>query len=69
MVDLAAQAINMHIHDVGCGIDPHPPNVIQNHGASHHTAFIPAELFQQGKLLWGQLQQVIAPSCFTTHQV
>jgi hypothetical protein len=69
MVHFAAQTINMDIHDVGCGFNPHPPDVVQNHGASYYSTFIPAKIFQQGKLLWGQLQQVIAPSCFTTDQV
>ena len=69
VVHLAAQTINMDIHDVGCGINPHPPDVVQNHGASYHSTFIPAKIFQQRKLLWGQLQQVIAPSRLSTHEV
>jgi hypothetical protein len=69
MVHFTAQTINVHIHDVGCGINPHPPDVVQNHGASYYATFIPAKIFQQRKLLGGQLQQVITPSCFTTYQV
>jgi len=69
VVHLAAQTINMDIHDIGCGINPHPPDVVQNHGAGHHATFIPAKILQKRKLLWSQLQQVIAPSCFTTHQI
>jgi hypothetical protein len=56
VVYLIAQTINMDIHHVGCGIDPHSPNVIQDHGASYYAPFIAAKVFQQGKLLWGQLQ-------------
>src|ERR1039457_160023 len=69
MVYLTAQTIDVDIHDVGCGIKSHPPDMVQNHGASYHATFIPAKILQQRKLLWSQLQQVIAPSCFTTHQV
>src|ERR1700722_14432680 len=69
VVYLAAQAIDMDIHDVGRGINPHPPDMVQDHRTSYHASFIPAEIFQQRKLLWSQLQQVIAPSCLTTHQV
>src|ERR1700730_17646207 len=69
MVHFIAQTINMDIHDVGGGINAHAPDVVQNHGASYYATFIPAKIFQQGELLRGQLQQVIAPSCFTTCQV
>ena len=69
MVHLTAQTINMDIHHVGCGINPHPPNVVQNHGPSYHPTCIPAKIFQQGKLLRGQLQQVIAPACLPTYEV
>src|SRR5208283_2147710 len=69
VVHLAAQTINMNIHHVGCGINPHSPDVVQNHSASYHPTFIAAKILQQRKLLWSQLQQLIAASCFTTNQV
>jgi hypothetical protein len=69
MVHFTAQTIDMDIHNIGGGINPHPPDVVQNHGASYYATFIPAKIFQQGELLWCQLQQVIASSCFTTYQV
>ena len=69
MVHFTPQPINMNIDNIGCGIDPHPPDMVQNHGTSYYPAFIPAEIFQKRKLLWGQLQQVIASSGFTPHQV
>src|SRR5579864_444791 len=62
VIHLAAQTINMDIHDIGCGINLHPPDVVQNHRARYHATFVPAKIFQQRKLLWRQLQQVIAPS-------
>ena len=69
VVYLAAQTIDVDIHDVSCWINPHPPDVVQNHGPGYHTTFIAAKIFQQGKLLRGLLQQVFAPSCFTANQV
>jgi hypothetical protein len=54
---------------VCCGVNLHPPDVIQNHGASNYTAGIPAKIFQEGKLLWGQLQQVVSASGLMTHKV
>jgi hypothetical protein len=59
----------MNIHDISCGIYPHAPNVVQNHGTSYNATFIPAKILQQTKLLGGQLQHTIAPSCFTAYQV
>ena len=50
-------------------INPHPPNVVQNHGTSYDATFIPAEILQQTKLLWRQLKHVIAAPCFTTHEI
>src|ERR1700677_1366736 len=69
MVNLTPQTIDMDVDHVGGGIDSHPPDVVQNHGASHHSAFISTKIFQQRKLLWSQLQQVLAPSCFATYEV
>ena len=69
VIHFAAQAIDVDIDYVRCGINPHAPNVIQNHRASNYTPGIPAEIFQEGKLLWGQLEQLIAASSLMTHKV
>ena len=55
VVHFAAQAINMYIHDVRCGIDSHSPHVVQNHSSRNDPPGISAKIFQKGKLLWGQL--------------
>jgi hypothetical protein len=57
------------IDDVRCGINPHAPDVIQNHGASNYAPGIPAKIFQEGKLLWGQLEQMIAASSLMANKV
>src|SRR5581483_5901280 len=68
-IDLAAQAVNVDIHHVGCGIDSHTPHVVQNHAASHDTAGIATQIFQERELLWSELQYLIATSRFTPHQI
>jgi hypothetical protein len=47
MVHLTAQPINVDIHDVGCRVNPHSPNVVENHGASDHTTFIATKILQK----------------------
>ena len=69
VVHLAAQAIDVDIDHVRCGIDPHAPDVIQNHGPSNYTPGIPAKIFQEGKLLRSQLKQMIAASSLMTHEI
>jgi len=69
LIHFAAQTIDMNIHHVGCGVNPHFPDMVQNHGPGHHATFIAAKIFQERKLLWSQLQQVITTSCFSTRQV
>jgi hypothetical protein len=69
VIHFAAQTINVNIDYIGRGINPHLPDMVQNHGPRHHATFVAAKIFQQRKLLWGQLQQVLAPSRFTTYQV
>jgi hypothetical protein len=53
VIHFTAQPINMNIHNVCCGINPHLPDVIQNHGSRYHATFIPAQVFQQRKFLGG----------------
>jgi hypothetical protein len=67
MIHFAAQAINVNIDDIGCGINPHLPDMVQNHGPGHYSTFVAAKIFQQRELLWGQLQQVFAPAGFATN--
>src|ERR1035438_10441913 len=69
MIHFAAQTVNVNIDDIGCGVNPHLPDMVQNHGPGHHSTFVAAKIFQQRKLPWGQLQQVFAPSRFTTNQI
>jgi hypothetical protein len=69
VVHFAAKAIDVHIDYVRSWIDPHAPDVIQNHGPSNYPPGIPAKIFQEGKLLWGQLEEVIAAPRLMVHKV
>src|ERR1035438_2944215 len=69
MIHFAAKAVDMDIHYVGSGINPHLPDMIQDHGPGYNPSFIAAKIFQQRKFLRGQLQQMIAPSCFPAYQI
>jgi hypothetical protein len=69
MIHFAAQTINVNIDDVRRGVNSHLPDMIQNHSPGHDSAFVPAKIFQQRKLLWAQLEQVFAPSRFTADQI
>jgi hypothetical protein len=69
MIHFAAKAVDMDIHHVGCWINPHFPDMIKDHGPGHNSTLIAAKIFQQRKFLRGQLQQMIAPSCFPTYQI
>src|SRR5579862_5289575 len=69
LVHLAAQAIDMDIDHVGCGINPHAPNMIQDHCPSYDPAGVSAQIFEKRKFLRSQLKQVIAASSLVTQQV
>jgi hypothetical protein len=69
LIYLASQAIDVDVHHVRRGINSHAPNVVQNHRASNHSAGISTKIFQEGKLLWSQLQHMAAAAGFMTYQV
>src|ERR1017187_6994110 len=57
-IDLAAQSIDMNIHNIGVRLDTHAPYFIENHRARHNAARIATEIFQQDKLLGRELQEL-----------
>src|SRR5947209_4820529 len=46
-VDLAAQASNIDVDDVGRGIEMEIPHVLQQHGARHDIAFVAHQIFEE----------------------
>jgi hypothetical protein len=57
-IDLAAQPIDVNIHDVGIRLNAHAPDLVENHRARHHAARIAAEILQQDELLGRELQEL-----------
>ena len=46
-VNFAAEPVNVHVHNVSCGIDAHAPHVIKDHAASNDPAGIATEILQE----------------------
>src|ERR1700693_2266826 len=67
-VYFVAQTINVDIDHISCRIDPHTPDVIQDHGTSYNTSGIAAKVLQEQKLLRGQLEQVITAPLFMSDE-
>src|ERR1039458_786801 len=57
-IHLAAQAIDVNIHDVGIRLDAHAPDLVKNHGARDHAAGIATKILQQDELLGRELQDM-----------
>src|ERR1700761_5299200 len=47
------QTVDLHIHDVGSGIDAHAPHAIQDHRTSHDPPGITHQVFQKREFLGG----------------
>src|ERR1035441_741676 len=48
-IDLAAQPVDVYIHDVGIRLDAHAPDLVENHGTRYDAAHIAAEILQQDR--------------------
>jgi|ERR1019366_5240380 hypothetical protein len=59
-VYLVAQAVDLYIHHVRCGVNAHAPHAIQNHGSCYYSSSIANQVFKQGELLSRQLQVLLA---------
>ena len=46
MIYLATETINVNIDHIGCGVNSHFPDMIQNHGSGHNPPLIAAKVFQ-----------------------
>src|ERR1700751_6429580 len=46
VVDLAANAPDIDVDDVGVGIEMQMPNLFQQHGPRHNVAFVTNQIFQ-----------------------
>ena len=55
IVDLAAHASDVHVDDIGRGIEVKVPDVLQQHGAGYDAAFVSRQVLQ--KLEFARQQQ------------
>src|SRR5579883_1661012 len=69
VVDLATHAPDIDVDDVGRGIEMQVPDMLQQHRARHHAAFISHQIFEQLKFLRQQHQLLAAPARGTRDQV
>ena len=59
-VNLAAETINVNIDHIRVGLNPHPPNLGQEHRASHNSASVAAKVLQQDELLGAKVKNFAA---------
>jgi hypothetical protein len=45
-IHLSAQAVDVNIHNVRIGMNPHAPDLIENHGAGYNPAGVAAKILQ-----------------------
>ncbi len=55
-VYLPAKTVDVYIDDVGIGLYPHTPDLVEDHGACDNAARISAQIFQKNELLRRQIQ-------------
>jgi hypothetical protein len=68
-VNLVTEAIDVYIHHVGCWIDAHTPDVIEDQRAGNDPSGVAAEVFEQRKFLGRELQQATSAPDFAAHQI
>ena len=59
----------MGLHDVGLWIEMELPNLLEQHGASHHTAGVAHQIFEQAELARLQLDLLPGAPDLATDQV
>src|SRR5690349_13492778 len=69
IVDLAADAPDIDVDDVGGGIEMQVPDVLQQHRAGDHSALVPDEVFEQLKLARQQRDLAAAAAGIARDQV
>src|ERR1051325_10713208 len=47
VLELAPQAADVDVDDVGARVEVIVPHLLQQHGAGHDAAFVPREIFEQ----------------------
>src|SRR4029077_6375584 len=61
-IDLLAQPIDHHVHDVGAGIKVVIPGILSDRRTGHDLAGVPHEVLEDGVLLGGELDPLARPA-------
>src|SRR5438132_12154601 len=69
VVDLAADAADIDIDDVGRRIEMKIPDVLKQHGARYDAALVADQIFEQLKFAGKQIDFPAAPACGAVDQV
>src|SRR5690349_4743771 len=69
VVDLAPDPSDIHVDDIGRRVEVKVPDMLQQHGARHHAAFIAREIFQELKLPGKKVDILAAPAGGSRDQV
>ena len=68
-VDLAADASDIDVDDVGRGIEVKIPDVLQQHGARYDVALVANQIFEELKLARKQVDVPPVSVCRARHEV
>jgi hypothetical protein len=60
-IDLAAQATEMNIHEIGAGVEPIAPNLLEQHGPGDDLSRMAEQIFEQFDLAWHEIDDPRAP--------
>ena len=51
VVNLAAQTINVNVHDIGRRVKTHVPDMVEDHRPSYYSAHVSAKVLEAGRTL------------------
>jgi hypothetical protein len=68
-VDLSAQPVDVHIHNIGVRLDAHSPYLVEDHGPGNYTAGVSTKVLQQDEFLLRKLQHLSSAQSFPTKQI
>src|SRR6185312_10085487 len=69
VIDLSAHPSDINIDDIGRWIEMKVPDMLQQHGAGHHAAFIAHQILQELKLPRKKVDTLAAPAGRSRDQV
>jgi len=68
-IHLAAEIIDVHVHDVRHGIKIEFPDLLDNSGTGNGLALVAHQEFKQSEFLWAEIDVVVSAAHGVTHAV